>query len=126
MAAADVRDFTIASLAPYNGTGGQPIYIAVDGWVFNMSSHPSGPSFYGPGAGYGVFAGRDATIGLGTMQLDPSAWTKTTAAELSLAEKDAVANWVEKFRGKYAVVGFLNDGAAPTTVAQARERGWVA
>lgn len=55
---APLRDFTVAELARYNGVGGADIYLGVDGYVFNMSSHPSGPDFYGPGKGYGAFAGR--------------------------------------------------------------------
>jgi predicted heme/steroid binding protein len=52
-------NYTInAELRPFNGTAGKDIYLAADGFVFNMSTHPTGPSFYGPGAGYGGFAGR--------------------------------------------------------------------
>lgn len=59
------------------------------------------------------------------MSVDPASWTKTTVAELSAAEVDTMRSWVERFRMKYRIVGFLNDGANPTTVAQARERGYV-
>lgn len=54
----DLRDFTSSSLARYNGVDGASIYIALDGFVFNISSNPTGADFYGPGKGYGVFAGR--------------------------------------------------------------------
>lgn len=47
-----------SELAPFTGEGGQPIYVGVDGYVFNMSSHEGGPAFYGPGGGYHAFAGK--------------------------------------------------------------------
>ncbi len=54
----ELPPFPFAELVEYNGAGGKPIYIACDGIVFNMSSHESGPAFYGPGCGYNVFAGQ--------------------------------------------------------------------
>ena len=73
------RDWLKAELAEFNGQRGKPIHIAgrsvlhclcvfptdrrppltfaVDGIVFNMSSHPTGASFYGPGGPYGLMAG---------------------------------------------------------------------
>ena len=57
------------------------------------------------------------------METDPAKWVKTTLAELSAAEVDTLGGWVSRFRMKYPIVGFLNDGAAPTTVEAARARG---
>ena len=46
-------------LALYNGTDPkQPIYLAINGTIFDVSE---GRHSYGPGGGYSVFAGRDAT-----------------------------------------------------------------
>jgi len=65
-------------------------------------------------------------MGLATMEVDPAKWgPRSKVAELSAAEADTLASWVARFRTKYCVVGFLNDGANPTTVAQARARGLV-
>jgi len=70
---------------------------------------------------------RDATMGLATMEVDPAKWgPRRTSAELSAAEADTLASWVARFRTKYRVVGFLNDGANPTTVAQAAAKGLLA
>ena len=41
------RDMTLKELRQYDGTGGKPIYVAVKGKIFNVSSHPSGIELYG-------------------------------------------------------------------------------
>ena len=94
-----------------------PIYVAADGLVFNMSSHEGGPAFYGPGGSYSAFAGRDASVGLATMQTDASQWGERTVAQLTASERDTLGEWVTRFSVKYDVVGYLNDGARPRTVA---------
>ena len=59
--------------------------------------------------------------------MDPAKWAgRSRAAELSAAEADTLASWVARFRTKYRVVGFLNDGANPITVAQAAAKGLLA
>lgn len=113
---------TNAELAQYNGEGGKRIYIAIDGVVFDMSSHETGPTFYGPGGPYGVFAGKDATVGLATMKLDPADWVNKTVSDLTASEKDVAYDWVTRFRNKYKVLGSLRDGSRPTTVQQLKER----
>ena len=101
------REYTAEELRACTGAGGGgPILLALDGVVYDMASHPTGPDFYGPGMGYSCFAGRDATFGLGTMSLNPADWpageTAYTAAQL-----ETIANWAAKFNGKYAVKGWL-------------------
>ena len=62
---------------------------------------PAGNDFYGPGAGYNVFAGRDASIGLATMELDPAKWAPAgprLVASLSLSEVDTLNSWVSRRR----------------------------
>jgi hypothetical protein len=59
------------------------------------------------------------------MEVNPDVCTKKTVDELSNAEKDTLRSWVDRFRAKYTIVGFLNDGANPTTVADARARGYI-
>lgn len=115
-------DLMEADLRVHDGTvAGQDLWLAADGFVFNVEK---GRDFYGPGAGYAPFAGRDATVGLATMEIEPAKWTKKAVAELSSAELDTLSNWVGRFRQKYDVVGFLNDGARPMTLAEARSRGY--
>lgn len=118
------RLLPLADLVDHDGSKpGKALLLAADGFVFNVEK---GRDFYGPGGGYSSFAGKDATIGLATMETDPTKWTKRTVEELSAAEADTLANWVGRFRQKYDVVGFLNDGARPMTVEEARAKGLTA
>ncbi|KAL4970295.1 putative heme/steroid binding domain protein [Aspergillus stella-maris] len=50
---------TPTELLAYNGeTPDLPIYVAINGTIFDVSANPA---MYGPGGGYHFFAGRDAT-----------------------------------------------------------------
>lgn len=52
-------NLTPAQLSEYDGSvAGLPIYLAINGSIFDVSA---GRHSYGPGGGYNVFAGRDAT-----------------------------------------------------------------
>lgn len=55
----ELQEFTLSDVAKGDGFDGRPAYLAVDGFVFDMSSHPSGLDFYcAPDAPYRVFIGR--------------------------------------------------------------------
>lgn len=58
------RIFTEAELEQYDGTrDGMPIYVAVDGRVFDVSAKPQ---IYGPTGPYHFLSGRDAARAYGT------------------------------------------------------------
>jgi membrane-associated progesterone receptor component len=105
-------------LIEFTGESGSKIYVAADGYVFDMSSHETGKSFYGPGGPYHAFAGKDASIGLATMETDPSKWKKSSVSELSAAERDILQDWVNRFSAKYQIVGYLNEGSHPRTAKE--------
>jgi membrane-associated progesterone receptor component len=104
------RDFTPPQLQPYNGTNNQPIYFAVRGRVFDVSS---GRNFYGPNGPYANFAGRDASRGLACGSFDPSMLTEDlqgpldTLEDLTPDQLEALRGWEERFLEKYLVVGKL-------------------
>lgn len=104
------RTFTPRTLLPYNGVDGAPIYFAVRGHVFDVSS---GRNFYGPGGPYENFAGRDASRGLANHSFDESMLTKDldgpldSLADLGADEMQALREWEERFESKYLVVGRL-------------------
>ncbi|EFX02429.1 DNA damage response protein [Grosmannia clavigera kw1407] len=108
------RTFTPRSLLPLNGTDGQPVYLAVRGRVFDVSS---GRNFYGPGGMYENFAGRDASRGLSKHSFDEDMLTKDLDGpldpldDLDADELEALRGWEERFEGKYLVVGRLVSAA---------------
>jgi len=87
-----------------------------------MASHPTGPDFYGPGKGYSIFSGADATIGLATMNLKPAEWAATPHAALTGEQLTTLNGWATKFLEKYTVVGSLVDGSRPTSLEELRSR----
>ncbi|KAG8504435.1 Neudesin [Galemys pyrenaicus] len=73
-----VRLFTEEELARYGGAeDDQPIYMAVKGVVFDVTS---GKEFYGRGAPYNALTGKDATRGVAKMSLDPADLTHDTVS----------------------------------------------
>lgn len=51
------KQFTIEELANYDGSGGKPAYVAVDGIVYDVSLEAT----WGGGTHFGLKAGRDLT-----------------------------------------------------------------
>ncbi|OCL13214.1 cytochrome b5 [Glonium stellatum] len=104
------RTFTPPTLLPYNGLNGMPVYLAVRGRVFDVTS---GRNFYGPGGPYANFAGRDASRGLACGSFDEEMLTKDleapldTLEDLGSEEMEALQGWEERFSEKYLVVGKL-------------------
>ncbi|KAI4753438.1 cytochrome b5 [Aureobasidium sp. EXF-3400] len=104
------KTFTPPELEPYNGRNNMPVYLAVRGRVFDVTS---GRNFYGPGGPYANFAGRDASRGLACGSFDEDMLTKDlngpldTLSDLGEEEMEAMRGWEERFSEKYLVVGKL-------------------
>ncbi|MCJ1295604.1 hypothetical protein MMC34_007167 [Xylographa carneopallida] len=104
------RTFTPLELKPFNGENNMPVYLAVRGRVFDVTS---GRNFYGPGGPYENFAGRDASRGLASGSFDEDMLTKNLEGPLDKLEglgpeeMDALRGWEERFSEKYLVVGKL-------------------
>ncbi|ERT01347.1 hypothetical protein HMPREF1624_02592 [Sporothrix schenckii ATCC 58251] len=104
------RTYTPHTLRPFDGQDGRPVFLAVRGRVFDVSS---GRNFYGPGGPYENFAGRDASRGLASHSFDESMLTKDLDGpldpldDLTAEQLDALQGWEERFDGKYLVVGRL-------------------
>lgn len=110
------RTFTPPTLLPYNGLKNMPVYLAVRGRVFDVTS---GRNFYGPGGPYENFAGRDASRGLACGSFDEDMLTKDlegpldTLSDLGQEELEAMRGWEERFEEKYLVVGKLVPVGSP-------------
>lgn len=104
------RTFTPPELFPYNGLNGMPVYLAVRGRVFDVTS---GRQFYGPGGPYANFAGRDASRGLACGSFDEDMLTEDLDGPLDELKNlddeqmEALRGWEERFEEKYLVVGKL-------------------
>jgi membrane-associated progesterone receptor component len=104
------RTFTPRTLLPYNGENNMPVYLAVKGKVFDVTT---GKNFYGPGGPYANFAGRDASRGLASGSFDEDMLTKDLDGPLDKLEGltrdeiEALQGWEERFDSKYLVVGKL-------------------
>ena len=77
------RTFTPRTLLPFNGQNNAPVYLAVRGRVFDVTS---GRQFYGPGGPYSNFAGRDASRGLAFGSFDEDMLTKDLGGPLDRLE----------------------------------------
>lgn len=112
-----MKDFTPEELRKMDGTQGNPIYVAVRGVVYDVSSRAS---FYGPGGPYHVFAGRDAARALALGSLDErdveSPYPRLD--DLQPSEMEALNDWIASYQAKYEVVGRLippADGAGASS-----------
>ena len=111
-----VRLFTEEELARYGGEEeDQPIYLAVKGVVFDVTS---GKEFYGRGAPYNALAGKDSSRGVAKMSLDPADLTHDTTG-LTAKELEALDDVFSKvYKAKYPIVGYtarriLNEDGSP-------------
>ncbi|KAL9051758.1 MAG: hypothetical protein Q9162_005810 [Coniocarpon cinnabarinum] len=104
------KTYTPPELLPNDGNNGNPVYLAIRGRVFDVTS---GRNFYGPGGPYENFAGRDASRGLACGSFDEDMLTKDLQGPLDDLkglgdeEMDALRGWEERFEEKYLIVGKL-------------------
>ncbi|KAJ7073037.1 cytochrome b5 [Mycena amicta] len=106
--------FTLAQLVEYAGSEDvtRPIYLSIKGTVFDVSRNRA---VYGPGASYNIFAGKDASKGLGMSSLkDDDALPDYSG----LDEKDmkVLDDWYTFFIKRYNIVGKVIDH--PTLLAE--------
>lgn len=110
------KNYTPPELKPFNGENNMPVYLAVQGKVFDVTS---GRNFYGPGGPYENFAGRDASRGLACGSFDEDMLTKNLHGplddlkDLDQEQRDAMQDWVDRFSEKYLVVGKLVAEGSP-------------
>jgi len=98
--------------------------VALRGEVFDVSA---ARHFYGPGGGYEMFRGRDASRCLAKMSLE-EADLDGPVDDLNFGERDQLNDWYMKFAHEkcYPVVGKVSapdDGSAVVTRAELLARG---
>ena len=106
LAATPVPDvaFTAATLAPFTGEDGGPIYIALRRKVYDVST---GADFYGPGNGYSKFAGKDASRAMAKMSFDPADVDERGCEELTEVQVKTLDDWIAKVRARVLCCVFL-------------------
>ncbi|EGV62099.1 cytochrome b5 [Yamadazyma tenuis ATCC 10573] len=101
--------FTRPELAAYDGSHKPEIYLAIRGFVYDVTSNPKN---YGPGKSYHKLVGRDVTRLLGLNKLvirkdgDEAVDTWSTD-DFSDKQHQAVDKWIQFFRKRYRVVGLV-------------------
>ncbi|KAJ3370422.1 Methylcrotonoyl-CoA carboxylase subunit alpha, mitochondrial [Kappamyces sp. JEL0680] len=98
------RIFTARELAKYDGSDPTlPIYLAVNGRVYDVSA---GPSYYGKGGSYSFFSGKDATRAFTTGCFEPEHLTHDLRG-LSKEELTGMDTWIDFYEksSKYHYVG---------------------
>lgn len=108
-------NMSLAELALYNGSDAAlPIYIAINGSVFDVTRSPH---LYGPGGPYAFFAGRDAARAFVTGCFSkPDEFTHDLRGLDPLEAAAQVQGWTEFFSGgKYWRVGSVHHTPLPAT-----------
>lgn len=110
------RILTRDNLALYNGESLDipegyavaPIYLGVDGMVFDVSF--GGIDFYGPGGPYQKFAGKDVSRALAKLSLDMEVISNINVDDLTEKEIQTMKDWKSSFQTKrfYPIVGRLS------------------
>eukprot|EP01132_Coremiostelium_polycephalum_P003232 gene3232-4046_t len=100
------RDYTLEEIRKYDGLTNQndPIFIAVKGKIYDVSSKPS---MYGKDGSYNLFAGHDATVCLAKSSFEKSELNPSdeVVAALTPEQKDSLDNWFTFFSERYPFVG---------------------
>jgi len=96
------RNFTFAQLRFFDGTvekntdEKKPVYLSVNGIVFNVSN---GRDFYGPGGPYELFAGHECGVALAKMSFDTTHLDNLVGClSLNFGEKNELDGWIDKFQ----------------------------
>eukprot|EP00826_Nyctotherus_ovalis_P011623 TRINITY_DN13024_c0_g1_i7.p2 TRINITY_DN13024_c0_g1~~TRINITY_DN13024_c0_g1_i7.p2 ORF type:complete len:141 (+),score=48.28 TRINITY_DN13024_c0_g1_i7:68-490(+) len=99
----NLREFAPDGFRDYDGDTRSEVYIGCKGYVFDVTKS----SNYKPGGHYHVFAGRDATVALAKMSLDPADLETNDTSALKENEITSLDMWFKQFKEhyKYPIVG---------------------
>lgn len=106
------RDFTMEQLRENDGLNGKPIYIALRGEVYDVST---ASDFYGEGSGYHCFAGREASRAMARLSFEEEDLANPRVDDLGPFERSTLDDWIQKFKYYkcYPVVGRVSAPPAP-------------
>jgi len=105
-----VRDMTEEELARGTGVDGAPVYVCVNGDIYEIDDEEKKKMYSPPGTGYSIFAGREAAVPLAMaiLEVDKIPAGKTVA-DLTAHELDSLRSWKSHYDNNYPKVGRLVD-----------------
>mmetsp|Transcript_18366 Transcript_18366/g.28360 ORF Transcript_18366/g.28360 Transcript_18366/m.28360 type:complete len:161 (-) Transcript_18366:135-617(-) len=90
---------SLVELSAYNGTYGKPTYFSSNGLIYDVSSSDMFQS------SYSLWKGKDATVALAKMSLDPADINRTDWDSLSENDIKSLQSWSHYFSEKYFIKG---------------------
>lgn len=98
------RMMAMKELEQFNGTNGRPTFFSAGGKIYDVSSSDMFASTYSQ------WAGKDATVALARMSLDPQDISRTDIwKSLSDSDKKSLKSWTDYFDEKYYIKGRLKE-----------------
>ena len=94
---------TIAELSQYNGDEGKPTYFASDGYVWDVSTSVNFKETYG------LWKGKDASMALALMSMNPKDVNRTDWENLSEKDLESLHSWTKYFQEKYIIKATLKE-----------------
>lgn len=100
--------YTRSQLAKYNGVDDTNIYVAIRGYIYDVTANSSS---YGPGKGYHRLTGKDVSrmLGLNQLKLADSEVSTWYTGDLNEKQNAIVDKWVLFFKKRYNIVGMVVD-----------------
>lgn len=92
---------SVEELAKADGVHSNKLYVAIKGTVFDVTRNTAS---YGPGKGYHIFAGKDASRALAKSSLKQED-ALPDYEDLSEKQKKVLDDWFYFFRLRYNIVG---------------------
>lgn len=114
--------FTRAQLAEYNGACRSQYYVAIRGYIYDVTSNEK---TYAPGKAYHSLVGKDVSrlLGMNKLKIDegnpltagPGSVDTWSTDNLTEKQNLTVDKWVAFFRKRYNIVGVVVDHKGRTT-----------
>lgn len=95
------QDMNLSQLRKYNGIDKENIVVAVNKKLYDVSKRSD---IYGPGGAYHIFAGKDASRALATMNMDPGAMPDfefDDLEDLTPVSRNQLADWEGTYEASY-------------------------
>lgn len=100
--------YTRGQLAKYNGIDDPKIYVAIRGYIYDVTANSSS---YGPGKGYHKLVGKDVSrlLGMNRLTLDDTEESTWYTGDLNDKQNAIVDKWILFFKKRYKIVGMVVD-----------------